>query len=285
MRISSSLTDTEKEEILKSFYEYFNRENTSETGHAFEKFVREYLSKMGLDEVVVTQRTRDGGVDLKAVRRGIGDFSDSDITNYYIQARRTDPSYSIGASKIRELKGAFQSGKGIFITTSKFTGPAVNESLNDSLRPVVLIDGNQLIMSCIDREIGFVYRPIFSKNALDSFMQSTINTLTNEVVNIIPPNLDYVEKTITANDIRARIVSIPSKIINQIDENTTAMTVCVNTTDTYQFSICRGRNYFGGVTEFLRRYGLLTDDGVACPQNAKWIYDLANNVVNLFIEI
>lgn len=43
---------------------------------------------MGLDEVEVTQRSRDGGIDLTAIRKGVGDFSEIDITHYYIQAKR-----------------------------------------------------------------------------------------------------------------------------------------------------------------------------------------------------
>lgn len=31
-----------------------------------------YLEKIGLDEVVVTQRSSDGGIDLEAVRYGVG---------------------------------------------------------------------------------------------------------------------------------------------------------------------------------------------------------------------
>ena len=84
LKISDNINDSELKQILQKFYEYFNRENSSETGKAFEEFLREYLVKIGLDEVVVTQRTRDGGIDLTAIRRGVGDFSDSDVTKYYI---------------------------------------------------------------------------------------------------------------------------------------------------------------------------------------------------------
>ena len=76
MQISSNLSEQELTELQQKFYEYF------ETGYAFEEFLKEYLLKMGLDEVEITQRSRDGGIDLKAVRKGVGDFSDIDITNY-----------------------------------------------------------------------------------------------------------------------------------------------------------------------------------------------------------
>lgn len=60
MQISSSLSESEIKELQQKFYEYF------ETGYAFEEFLKEYLIKMGLDEVELTQRSRDGGIDLKA---------------------------------------------------------------------------------------------------------------------------------------------------------------------------------------------------------------------------
>lgn len=53
MQISSNISNEEIKSLQKSFYEYF------ETGYAFEDFLKEYLLKMGLDEVEVTQRSRD----------------------------------------------------------------------------------------------------------------------------------------------------------------------------------------------------------------------------------
>ena len=57
MQVSSNLSDTEIKALQQKFYEYF------ETGYAFEDFLKESLLKMGLDEVEMTQRSRDGGVD------------------------------------------------------------------------------------------------------------------------------------------------------------------------------------------------------------------------------
>ncbi len=82
MKISSSLTALETKALLQNFYQYF------ETGYAFEEFLREYLMAIGLDEVEVTKRSRDGGVDLKARRKGVGDFSEIDMTNYYYSATK-----------------------------------------------------------------------------------------------------------------------------------------------------------------------------------------------------
>ena len=165
MQISSNLSEQEIIELQQKFYEYF------ETGYAFEEFLKEYLLKMGLDEVEITRRSRDGGIDLRAIRKGIGDFSDIDITYYYIQAKRYSLSNKVGVSKIRELKGIIPFGyKGMMITTSDFTADAINESSSDATRPVVMINGKSLVMSCIDHEIGFLFKPIFSKQQMDRFL-------------------------------------------------------------------------------------------------------------------
>lgn len=93
---------------------------------------------MGLDEVQITQRSRDGGIDLTAIRKGVGDFSEIDITRYYIQAKRYSMDSKIGSRTIRELKGTIPFGhKGMLITTSDFTKDAVTESANDPSKPVV----------------------------------------------------------------------------------------------------------------------------------------------------
>lgn len=158
MKISDNLSEQEIESLLENFYKYF------ETGYIFEDFLKEYLLKIGLDEVEVTQRSRDGGIDLKAIRKGVGNFSEIDTIHYYIQAKKHTPNKSIGVKTIRELKGTIPFGyKGMLITTAHFTDDAYKESLNDPSKPAVLIDGKLLVTSCIDNEIGFIFKPIFSK--------------------------------------------------------------------------------------------------------------------------
>lgn len=277
MQISFNLSDAEITEYQQKFYEYF------ETGYAFEEFLKEYLLKMGLDEVEVTQRSRDGGVDLTAIRKGVGDFSEIDITHYYIQAKRYSLTNKINVSKIRELKGTIPFGyKGMMITTSNFTNDAITESQNDPSKPVVIINGKSLVMSCIDNEIGFLFKPIFSTKQMDLFLKKNDIEANDTQVNA---NIDFIEKTITSNDIRARIVSIPSSIIKKFDDEQKKAKVIVNDDKEYQFNINKGRNYFGSVTLFLREYNLLSDDGVITPRKCKWYYNRNENIVKLYIEV
>ena len=281
MQISSNLSDREITELQQKFYEYF------ETGYAFEEFLKEYLLKMGLDEVEVTRRSRDGGVDLNAIRKGMGGFSDVDVTNYYVQAKRYNLNHKVNVHDIRELKGITPFGhKGMLITTSFCTRDAVEESRNDPSKPVVIIDGKALVTSCVDNEIDFLFKPIFSKKQMDLFLNRTTsqkNTNSSASVSIIVPE-NVIEKTITANDIRARIVSVPSSVMRQFNAKQTSVKVKVNNEKEYNFNINKRRNYFGSVTAFLRDYNMLSDEGVITPKQCKWFYNSEEVVVNLYVE-
>lgn len=277
MQISGLLSDEEIKELQQRFYEYF------ETGYAFEEFLKEYLLKMGLDEVEITQRSRDGGIDLTAIRKGVGDFSEIDITHYYIQAKRYTLKTKIRVPAVRELKGTIPFGyKGMMITTSDFTDDAISESSNDPSKPVVIINGKSLVTSCIDNQIGFIFKPVFSTKQMDAFVKKNKSENTIETSQLSVED-NYIDKTITANDIRARIVSVPSSIMKQFMPEQKSVEVVVNDAKKYSFNINKGRNYFGGVTAFLRDYNMISEDGVITPKQSKWHYDVAEKVVYLEI--
>ena len=64
------LKDEELDDVLVEFYESFD------DPFLFERFLEVYLKAFGFDEIELTQRTRDGGVDLKALRTGIDVLTD-----------------------------------------------------------------------------------------------------------------------------------------------------------------------------------------------------------------
>ena len=278
MKKIMDLNDETIGKYLNSFYECF------ETGYAFEEFLKVYLDKIGFDEVSVTQRSRDGGYDLKAIRKGIGDFSNIDDIEYYIQAKRYNPLRSIPVRLVRELKGTIPFGnKGMFITTAKFSQDAKNETINDPSKPVILVDGFDLIQSCIDMELGFVYEPIFSKQTLQKLLVSYQNpNTTSQSPNVGEIAIQEVSKLITNNDIRARIISIPRIIINQIPEDASEIKVVFNNSCEKTMPINRQRNYLARTTEIFKRFGLIETDGSFIPKKATWIYN--NNKLYINIE-
>ncbi len=272
MHINSLLTDQEKLAAQESLFQYFRNNRT------FEEFIKYYLHKMSLDEVTVAQRLQHGTVDFTAIRAGIGGFSDVDATQYYIRGSKDKLKYKITATNIQELKDAMPLGaKGIFITTSSFTAKARAEAKSDPSKPVVLIDGNMLVASCIDHNIGFSLQPVFSRERMDLLLNNSNQTPAPE------EDQPVIEKLITKNDIRARIISIPAAIMSQISEDQATANVVVNGDEQYELSINRDRNYLGGVTKLLKTHRLLTNDGITAAKLCQWTYDSDQNLISLRI--
>ncbi len=268
MRKNIEISEEKIKEFLEQFYGYF------ENGYAFEDFLKVYLEKIGLDEVVVTQRSSDGGIDLEAIRYGVGGLAGADSVEYYVQAKRNKPGTTISIEKVRALRGVMPSGsKGIFVTTAGYTKKTQEFVDADPSRPIILIDGKALVESCIDNEIGFVFTPVFSKAAMDALkdtsddlQQENSNSDANEDVKLI------VDKQISANDIRARILRLPKAIINLLSEDAQKVKVVFNGLAPKELTIDKNRVYLAGVTELYKDSGLIAEDGSYNPCKAIWKY-------------
>lgn len=261
------LSEAKLDEYLNDFFKCFS------TGYDFEEFLKIYLGKLGFDEIQITKRSRDGGVDLIAVRSGIGNFSDADAVNYYIQAKRYKDSKKIKVNAIRELKGVIPFGhKGMLITTSAFTKDAEKESVNDISKPVILVDGKMLLRSCIEKGIGFMYEPKFSKEELNCFIESS-NGYIDENEQISREEMleiGSIEKRITNNDIRARIISVPGKIAKMLEGRKNYVIEFEN--DEFVSKFVDSRKYFSaGFSDVYRKYGLLSNnDRIITSKIALW---------------
>ncbi len=264
MARNSKYSDEELKEYINKFYDYFS------DGYKFEEFLKIYLEKLGFTEVVVTKRSRDGGIDLTASRTTIGVFGNE---HYFIQAKRNKPSTTVSPEKIRSLRGSINSyGKGVFITTAKVSDNAKEDALHfDPSKPIIVIDGKELVANCIDLEIGFVFRPQFSKLAMDLLMNVSPQSDSKA-------DDDCVEKLITANDIRARIISIPKYIMDQIPAELEEINVSINNNPSIPLSINRNRNYLARVTTLFKRYNLVDEENTPLPRKAKWKIDENNTI-------
>lgn len=266
MRKTTELSTEEFDEIINDFYSYF------ESGYAFEEFLKAYLEKIGLDEVRVTQRSADGGIDLEAVRYGVGSLDGDDSVEYFVQAKRNKPGTTIPIEKVRALRGVMKSGsKGLFITTASYSVKTKEFIKDDLSRPIILIDGKTLVESCIDNEIGFVYKPVFSKDAMDELKNTDDDIPVNktdkeEISNIIA----IVDKQITANDIRARILRMPKALIDMLTDEQKTVQVSINDSETKELKIDKTRCYLAGVTDFYRSSGLIRPDGSYIPKKSVW---------------
>lgn len=271
MRKNIDLSEDEFNEIADKFYNYF------ENGYKFEEFLKVYLEKIGLEEVFATKKSDDGGIDLTAVRKGIGGLSNAVDEPFYIQAKRYSPLNAVSPEKIRALRGSFGNGVGMFITTGKVSDKAKAEAQQaDPIRPIIVVDGKELISTCIEKEIGFTFKPVFSKTALDSMMKCTPAAAQQS---------STIERIVTENDIRAYILALPRTIKEQLPEATSDINIRFGNTPYKKYKINTQKIYVYGVAKAYKDFGLRQADGVFISKKAVWHIDGDNKFTVEFKEI
>jgi restriction system protein len=134
----------------------------------FERLVIDLLVKMGYggtrkDAGQALGKSGDGGIDgiIKEDRLG--------LDTVYIQAKRWDNT-TVGRPEIQKFAGALQgqrARKGIFITTSTFSGSAL-EYVSRIDSKIVLIDGETLAQLMIDYNIGVAPTASYEIKRVDS---------------------------------------------------------------------------------------------------------------------
>lgn len=132
----------------------------------FEKLVIDLLQAMGYggfpESGEGTPKSRDGGIDGIIKQDKLG------IDKIYIQAKKyTDKQVS--RDEIQKFVGAIQGKgqKGVFITTSIFSKPAIEFS-NITPSNIVLIDGENLTKLMIDHGIGVSETKTYKIKKIDS---------------------------------------------------------------------------------------------------------------------
>jgi hypothetical protein len=256
-------SEAEQREHLRVLYE------ACPSGREFELFLKLVLNAMGLEDASVTRYSRDKGIDLTARRSGInGDRFDE--VRYIIQAKRLAPDRTVPVESVRALRGVLTHvSRGMFITTGRFSDDAERFVADDPSRPIVLIDGLRLISICIQLGVGFRFRPILERHWLLRQIQQ-LPTATEPS----PPTEEGARtflKTITANDIRARIISLPWEIDDLIPADAEALRIeFPPTIPPKEYAYRRDRRYIAGVTDVLRRLGLLGPNDERQPKRAEW---------------
>lgn len=263
------LSASEEKYYIEKLYQSFA------TGRDFELFLNHFLKEIGFQEVVTTKYVGDNGIDLTCSKAGI-DPQGLDAMNYYVQAKRYQATNKVQAKEIRDLKGSTKRDKqgnvlnnnyiNVFITTSSFTKGAVQEAESNPNMPTILIDGKTLLNMCIDNGIAFSYRPVFDEGMLKEILTQCAQT------NISTANSsdDYlVERNITANDIRARILIIPQIIKNSISGSNSTIEVEINGQKQI-LNLDKSRRYIGGVTQIYKDCGLINQDNLFIQKKTKW---------------
>jgi len=117
----------------------------------FEFLVADLLNKIGYENVEVTKRSGDKGIDVTA------NLTMDGITNVktIIQAKRFKKENNISGKIITQLRGSAEvDQRGLVITTSGFTKDAISESKAQNKMPVSLVDSEKLLSLLLKFRIG-----------------------------------------------------------------------------------------------------------------------------------
>jgi Restriction endonuclease/HB1, ASXL, restriction endonuclease HTH domain/C-terminal AAA-associated domain len=115
----------------------------------FEELIGELLERIGFEDVEVTKRSGDGGIDV----RGVLTVGGVTRVKTAIQVKRW--ANNVPDRIVRELRGSIgPAEQGLIITTSRFTKAAVKEAEMTDRAPVTLINGELLVELLAEFEIG-----------------------------------------------------------------------------------------------------------------------------------
>jgi restriction system protein len=115
----------------------------------FEELIGQLLVALGFQEVVVTGRSGDGGIDV----RGTLVVGDVIRTRMAVQVKRWKGN--IQAPIVQQVRGSLGThDQGLIITTSDFSSGARTEAERVNAVPVALMNGEQLVRLLVEHEIG-----------------------------------------------------------------------------------------------------------------------------------
>jgi restriction system protein len=123
----------------------------------FERFCQRLLRESGFEEVTITGRSGDGGID------GIGILQVNALVSFKVLFQCKKYAGSVTPSHVRDFRGAMtgRADKGIIITTGSFTSDARKEAVRDGAPPIELVDGEKLATMLERLELGLKPRQTF----------------------------------------------------------------------------------------------------------------------------
>jgi restriction system protein len=121
----------------------------------FEDLIGRLLAAIGFEEVEVTARSKDGGIDV----RGTLVVGDVIKTRLAVQVKRW--KQNVQSPVIQQVRGSLGAHEqGLIITTSDFSKGARDEAERADATPVGLMDGEQLVALLVENEIGVRRTPL-----------------------------------------------------------------------------------------------------------------------------
>lgn len=123
----------------------------------FERLCQRLLRESGFEQVVVTGRSGDGGID------GQGLLQLNPFVSFKVLFQCKRYVGTVGSGQVRDFRGAMmgRADKGIIMTTGTFTGDAQKEALRDGVPPIELVNGEKLLDLFESLELGLKPRKTF----------------------------------------------------------------------------------------------------------------------------
>lgn len=117
----------------------------------FEQICGLLLRKSGFEQVTITGRSNDGGID------GVGIIAlNAFVTNRVLFQCKRYSTTPVSSSHLRDFRGAMsgRAEKGIVITTGRFSEEAKREASRDGVGNIELVDGEKLVELFQKIELG-----------------------------------------------------------------------------------------------------------------------------------
>ena len=116
----------------------------------FERICQRLLRENGFQQVTVTGKSGDGGID------GIGILQINKFVSFPVLFQCKRYQGAVTPSQVRDFRGVMEgrADKGIIITTGVFTAEAKREARRDGAKPIELVNGDDLVELFQSLELG-----------------------------------------------------------------------------------------------------------------------------------
>jgi restriction system protein len=115
----------------------------------FEDMIGRLLATIGFEEVEVTGRTNDGGIDVR------GTLVVGGVIRIRLAVQVKRWKHNVQSPVIQQVRGSLGTHEqGLVITTSDFSAGAKEEAKRPDATPVGLMNGEQLVALLVESEIG-----------------------------------------------------------------------------------------------------------------------------------
>lgn len=123
----------------------------------FERLSKRLLRESGFQQVVVTGKAGDGGID------GYGVLQVNPFVSFNVLFQCKRYQGAVTASQIRDFRGAMmgRTDKGLIITTGTFTAEAKKEARREGVPPIELVDGDMLVQLFENLQLGLIPRTTY----------------------------------------------------------------------------------------------------------------------------